>query len=163
IICVLLLCGEAFLLKRLAGNYRNTSAFPQFDLRALGQELGYITRIKTSLALTFAAILMVCMGTIWQLLPARSQVALKHDPMVLFPMGVGSWHGKPERLDKSIEQVLKADDYVLADYIKGSSKVNLLVAYYTSQAQGSGIHSPAVCLPGGGWEVSDWATSKTGL
>jgi EpsI family protein len=30
------------------------------------------------------------------------------------------------------------------------------VSYYKSQNEGSGIHSPEVCIPGGGWEVSKW-------
>jgi EpsI family protein len=31
--------------------------------------------------------------------------------------------------------------------------VNLFTAYYLKQTEGSGIHSPEVCLPVGGWEV----------
>ena len=38
-----------------------------------------------------------------------------------------------------------------------------MIAYYRSQTQGSGIHSPQVCLPSGGWEVSAWTTVDTGL
>ena len=29
--------------------------------------------------------------------------------------------------------------------------------------EGSGIHSPAICIPGGGWEVSKWETVATSL
>jgi EpsI family protein len=32
----------------------------------------------------------------------------------------------------------------------------LLVSYYASQTNGSGMHSPEVCIPAGGWEVSRW-------
>ena len=31
--------------------------------------------------------------------------------------------------------------------------MNLFAAYYDNQTEGSGIHSPEVCLPVGGWEV----------
>ena len=31
--------------------------------------------------------------------------------------------------------------------------VNFFSAWYASQTEGAGIHSPAVCLPVGGWEV----------
>ena len=34
--------------------------------------------------------------------------------------------------------------------------VDLFMAYYHSQTDGSGIHSPEVCIPAGGWEVSRW-------
>ena len=57
-----------------------------------------------------------------------------------------------------------ADDYLVADYSGGgAAPVNLLIAYYASQTNGSGIHSPEVCIPTGGWEVSGWKTFETGL
>jgi EpsI family protein len=31
--------------------------------------------------------------------------------------------------------------------------VDFFVAYYDKQTEGSGIHSPEVCLPAGGWEI----------
>ena len=33
--------------------------------------------------------------------------------------------------------------------------MNLFVAYYDNQTEGNGIHSPEVCLPVGGWEMSN--------
>ncbi len=33
--------------------------------------------------------------------------------------------------------------------------MNLFVAYYASQRKGSSPHSPRVCMPGGGWEITD--------
>ena len=62
------------------------------------------------------------------------------------------------KLDATIEQVLGADDYLLADYVApgGKAPVNLFIAFYNSTTDGTGIHSPQVCIPGGGWEVSRW-------
>ena len=88
---------------------------------------------------------------------------LQRDPLVLFPLELGEWRGERETLDQDTERVLAADDYLLANYTSGTAPVGLLVAYYKSQAQGSGIHSPAVCLPGGGWEISKWETVATSL
>ena len=36
------------------------------------------------------------------------------------------------------------------------SPVNLFISFYNSTTDGTGIHSPEVCIPGGGWEVSNW-------
>jgi EpsI family protein len=44
-----------------------------------------------------------------------------------------------------------------------SASVNLFIAYYKSQTEGSGMHSPEVCLPTGGWEVSSWTPIEIGL
>ena len=48
-----------------------------------------------------------------------------------------------------------ATDYLNASYIKAGETgyVNMFVAFYDKQTEGSGIHSPEVCLPVGGWEV----------
>jgi len=34
--------------------------------------------------------------------------------------------------------------------------VNLFISYYFSTSDGSGIHSPSICIPGSGWEVFRW-------
>jgi len=47
-------------------------------------------------------------------------------------------------------------DYIIADYAKPDSMpVNLYSAYYQSQRKGVSPHSPRVCIPGGGWQISD--------
>jgi EpsI family protein len=76
-------------------------------------------------------------------------------------MHIETWTGAPTLLDADIQRVLGADDYILADYRTGDAPapVNLFVAFYRSQTEGSGIHSPEVCIPSGGWEVSRWTQS----
>jgi EpsI family protein len=53
---------------------------------------------------------------------------------------------------------LKFQDYILADYRKAddSTPVNFYVAWYDSQRKGRSAHSPKTCIPGGGWEISDF-------
>src|SRR5262249_53507900 len=47
---------------------------------------------------------------------------------------------------------------ILANYADGKTQpVNFYVAYYASQRAGHAAHSPASCLPGGGWRMSDFA------
>jgi EpsI family protein len=54
--------------------------------------------------------------------------------------------------------VLGDDDYLSVTYASPAvaAPVDLFVAYYDRQTEGTGIHSPEVCIPSGGWEVSDW-------
>jgi EpsI family protein len=66
-------------------------------------------------------------------------------------------------LEPDIEKALGADDYLIASYKSEAAPVSVLVVYFASQAQGNSIHSPAVCLPGSGWEVSGWREVDTGL
>jgi exosortase D (VPLPA-CTERM-specific) len=73
----------------------------------------------------------------------------------LFPMFIDDWDGVRRRLDPRIEDELAADDYMLASYRHGVQEpaVELFIAYYSAQQRGRRPHSPAVCLPGGGWEI----------
>ena len=69
-----------------------------------------------------------------------------------FPMVIDQWHGKPLSMEQKIINELNLSDYIIADYKNGSNKsVNFYTAYYESQRKGESIHSPASCLPGGGW------------
>ena len=70
-------------------------------------------------------------------------------------MTLKNWHGQQSRLDAIYLDVLKLDDYVLADYIDDSQMpVNLYVAYYDSQRKGESAHSPRSCIPGGPPEIA---------
>jgi EpsI family protein len=71
-----------------------------------------------------------------------------------FPLELGGWRGKQDRMEQIYLDALKLDDYIIADY-KGEDgrSVNLYVAYYGSQSKGESAHSPRSCLPGGGWQI----------
>ena len=78
------------------------------------------------------------------------------DPFALFPLSLGGWEGSPAALAPNVEETLGADDYLSAFFrAPGEAEgVDLFVSYYASQTRGEAIHSPAVCLPGAGWEVA---------
>jgi len=58
-------------------------------------------------------------------------------------------------LDPSVERILAADDYhsALLRHPDATAPVELFIAWYRNQMTG-GVHSPEVCLPGGGWEIA---------
>ena len=77
-------------------------------------------------------------------------------PFREFPTQIGYWEGERLGLEQSVINTLDLSDYLMIDYKKGKLKrVNLYVAYYESQQKGESIHSPATCLPGGGWLFID--------
>jgi EpsI family protein len=61
---------------------------------------------------------------------------------------------RTETLEPEVERVLAADDYLSATYAApdATATVEFFTAWYSDQTNG-GIHSPEVCLPGGGWEM----------
>ncbi len=76
--------------------------------------------------------------------------------LVSFPMHIADWVGARESLDASIEKHLGLTEYVLANYRNSGGIINLYVAYYESQKKGVSPHSPKVCIPGGGWEITNF-------
>jgi len=71
-----------------------------------------------------------------------------------FPLSLGEWTARQGTLAPSILDVLGSDDYFTGSYRKKENEaVNFLVVYFNKQQDGSAIHSPQVCLPGGGWEI----------
>jgi exosortase D (VPLPA-CTERM-specific) len=93
------------------------------------------------------AVIEVAMPEQPEVPPARAQFAE-------FPLHMEDWVGSRESLEPAVIDALKLDDYLLADY-RGSDglPVNLYVAFYQSQRNGLSIHSPARCIPAGGWQI----------
>ncbi len=155
--CTLILYVEAWLLSRffLFGKPRPRYVIGM-DFEGVMGPLKKLPSLQAGRAFIAASLLIVLFGAIWQLMPAHVAPKVDRLPLGVFPLQVGDWKGQASILDADIEQVLGADDYLLADFKDGNEQVNLLMTFYRSQTDGSGIHSPEICLPGGGWEVSRW-------
>lgn len=81
-----------------------------------------------------------------------------------FPLDIGEWSGVRSAFGRDILDALDLSDYLNVDYRNGSGKnVNFYVAYYESQRKGESIHSPATCLPGGGWEYKQAGKTSISL
>jgi len=163
--CLGLLYLEAVLLQLLVYDRRPVHAMLDVDIAQLGRRLGRLGGIPSSRALVFSSVAILLAGLAWHLAPARASIAPERARLVLFPLELDNWRGRRETLELSIEKVLAADDYLLANYTDETKRTsaNLFIAYYKSQTEGSGIHSPEVCIPSGGWEVSKWEKAKTGV
>lgn len=89
----------------------------------------------------------------------REEIAPTRQPFLDFPMKVNDWSGTSFPLEARYVEVLRFDDYVLADYRQPYAvPVNFYVAYYRSQRKGQSAHSPQTCMPGGGWEITSIQT-----
>ena len=104
---------------------------------------------------TLIAALVVLIGSsvITLMLGQRAEVNLERKIFSQFPMQIGEWAGKKEKIDNASLDLLKLDDYIMADYKKSNDVVNFYVAFYEQQETGGAAHSPKTCLPGGGWRI----------
>jgi EpsI family protein len=125
--------------------------------------------IRTSVFASIAVLVALAAfsGALWELVTRwskqeeyvtnRVEIIPERLRFVAFPGNLGQWQGRPSLLEPQIEHALGLEDYILSDYNKSrSGAVNLYVAYYASQRKGSSIHSPIVCIPGGGWQIVDF-------
>ena len=83
-------------------------------------------------------------------------------PLERFPVTVNQWRMTGEsRLSDDVQEVLKATDVLLREYVNPQGEEVTLYIGYHDGGKGSGeIHSPKHCLPGGGWlELSSGRTS----
>ena len=160
LVAVIMLLGEMWLLARISGRRGRLGDLLQIEKlwpqktehSGAAWRLGAPTLVATCLLVVGAAGMMA--------LPARSEIVPQHTSYELFPLQVGEWRGAPLALEQKYIDVLQFTDYVLANYARDSDRtpVNFYVAYYGSQRKGASIHSPASCIPGGGWEITDLRT-----
>jgi exosortase D (VPLPA-CTERM-specific) len=158
-VCISLLCLLVILLQVIARKRMPFSEALDLDLQGLPNKIIQLTRVTFSKPLLAAVLMLLVAAGASSILFQRLSVHPQRTEFAQFPMKIGDWTGKPSYLDFETERVLAADDYLMADFVlesKSLMPVNLLISYYQSQTEGSGIHSPEVCIPGGGWEVSRW-------
>jgi exosortase D (VPLPA-CTERM-specific) len=166
VVCIAVLFLLAIALQRLSG--KREPIAEALDL----QFNGLVARAKTArnkgsvpwLATLAVLTSLAAVGSLS--IFERSTVYPDRKDFSQFPAELAGWQGTRAFLNFDVERILGADDYLMSDFTRATPKretVNLLISYYRSQTEGSGIHSPEVCIPAGGWEVSRWASAPVKL
>jgi exosortase D (VPLPA-CTERM-specific) len=130
------------------------------DTSGLGTQAMRLRLVQPSRALAVSAFLSLGLAAGWQAVPERPPVTVDRDPFGVFPSRLGDWTASPmPPLDPNVERILAADDYYSALLSRpgAGAPVELFMAWYRDQMTG-GVHSPEVCLPGGGWEIAQLET-----
>ncbi len=155
IITVFLLFGLAVILQRTTKSPMTLAETIDLDFEGFGGIAARIFNIRASSGVIVATLLTAAISAAWLYSPSAGRVVADREPFVLFPRQIEGWSGSTALIEPSVEAVLAADDYLNATYsnIAEDRYVSLFVAYYQDQTSGSGIHSPEVCLPVGGWEI----------
>ena len=153
--CISILFGMAVALQRLTPHPLPLSQAIDLDTDGFGPILARVFAIRGTTALALTAALTLAVSLAWVTQRPPETVAIARDPFALFPRQIGDWSGSTALLDVDIERVLAASDYLNATYAAPGEggAVNMFVAFYDRQTDGTGIHSPEVCLPVGGWEI----------
>jgi exosortase D (VPLPA-CTERM-specific) len=153
--CIGILFLMTIALQRLTPNPLPLNQAIDLDSDGLGTQAIRIFGIKPTRGIITATLLTLAVSATFVLAPANERILPDRDNFNLFPRNIAEWSGTYQPFGKAIEDALGADDYINMRYQNQSEKhyVSLFSAYYKEQTKGSGIHSPEVCLPGGGWEI----------
>ena len=151
--CTTLLAAEIYLLVMISGRmFFDAFRFPKISAsgrcgpNSASFDLGPVA----------ACLIVLCVGGLAVFsISGRSEVIQARARFVEFPARIGEWQAYPSSLDRETAKKLALDDYILSDYSEPDGQtVNLYVAYYASQRKGESPHSPIVCIPGGGWAIT---------
>jgi len=106
-----------------------------------------------------AVILLTTTLAISHTVDFREKIPLKKN-LNQFPLKVGEWTSDRHlSMAQYFIDTLDLSEYVIINFHNpADKKVNFYVAYYESQRKGESIHSPATCLPGGGWSFNQSGT-----
>ena len=153
--CIGVLFLMAIALQRLTPNPLPLRDVIDLDFDGLGGEAAKVTMLAPARAMAVAALVTLAVSAAFLAVPSKQAVIVDRDSFNLFPRTVGEWSGSFHALEPEVVVSLGADDYINATYQTpgAAASVNFFAAFYENQTEGSGIHSPEVCLPVGGWEV----------
>jgi exosortase D (VPLPA-CTERM-specific) len=153
--CIGILFLMAIALQRMTRDPKPLSETIDLDTQGFAAQLARLPAIAPSRGMAAAGLMAAAVSAALLFLPAPDRVAPGRDPFSLFPRTLSDWSGSASLLDPATERTLGADDYLNITYIApgATTYVNFFSAFYENQSDGSGIHSPEVCLPAGGWEV----------
>lgn len=154
--CIGILFGLAILMQRFSANPRPLADTIDLDFEGMGQELKRVFSIVPSAALATAAALSLSTAAYWLFVPPATIMYPARESFATFPNEIAGQRGVTSVLDPGIEKVLDASDYMslALPSVGGAPPTSLFIAYYASLTEGTGVHSPEVCLPGGGWEIA---------
>ncbi len=160
--CVGILFVMAIALQRLTPSPLPLSEAIDLDFQGFGGILSRILDIRPARAIIAAALLTLAVTLAFVTVSQPTPEPVARDSFALFPRTLGDWQGTQFRLDADVERVLGADDYINASYVAPGQTlpVSVFSAFYHKQTEGSGIHSPEVCLPVGGWEIFTFGTHQ---
>lgn len=158
-VCIGILLAEIWMLTRVGADRRPFGVVFGLDLAGSNRRDAGGGRVRPLSRPFVAAVgLVVLSAVLLGSVQERAEDIPQRETFPSFPMALGSWRGQSATLDDDSLKALKLTDYILADFSRGHEPaINFYVAYYDSQRKGVSPHSPTVCIPGGGWQVTDSA------
>jgi exosortase D (VPLPA-CTERM-specific) len=159
---VFMACFGVLFIEMAVLNKIGSDQKPLFEIFGLSQESALdsstcsIKERPISYPLIASVIALILSVILVSSIEKREEIIPKRAVFPGFPTQIAEWEGEQSKMEDNVTQYLGLTDYILANYKNDKSQtVNFYAAYYESQRKGVSPHSPRVCIPGGGWQISD--------
>jgi exosortase D (VPLPA-CTERM-specific) len=155
--CLGILLGEMWLLNRFSKVPLSFAQAFKLPSDPVVSDEGLIPEKREIPKPFIACICLILLSyIIIQSIDTREEIIPAREKFVNFPLYFEGWSGQQENLEPIVYNKLGLTDYILNNYKADSTPpLNFYVAYYESQRKGISPHSPRVCVPGGGWSITD--------
>lgn len=156
-IAILFVLSHLLSLASSRGNRKENGAGIDLDFEGILPAARTLRPMSEKTVLVLTLLSLLSLSSI-HFVKTEQVTTIPRDSFNTFPSSIENWRGTRSYLEPEIELALGADDYLNinlrnTEVNQAGTTVNLFVAFYEQQIEGSGIHSPEVCLPSGGWEI----------
>ncbi len=159
--CVVILFIEMYLLGFIGSSKYRGFNIVNLDLPPLRQDKSDAKYRKVSSPFIVASVIVFISTIATISISNRADAFPSRSALASFPLELGMWRGEHGEFKESIISALKFTDYLMADFTREpADNVNVYVAYYENQRKGNSPHSPRVCIPGGGWQITEFARKQ---
>lgn len=158
LICMVLLFMEMWLLSRLSGRKVAFNELVMIPSEWSGNTKQASPDVIFNKSIFLLLLLLFSTAIASNYIQGREDIIPVRKAFLNFPLHLGKWQGRNDYLSQYYLNELKLTDYVIINYAQpeSGSSVNFYSAYYQSQRKGVSVHSPKGCIPGDGWQISQF-------
>ena len=129
------------------------------DMPPLTDLTRMVKALRPNAPLAAAVGVLLAAAVLSQTLSKPPMLIPEREKLLNFPMRVGAFEGRESFIDQIYLDELHLSDYLMSSFRRPAdpAPVEVWIAYYDSQVKGAFVHSPQACLPGGGWQVVNFA------
>ncbi|MBK7167686.1 MAG: VPLPA-CTERM-specific exosortase XrtD [Gammaproteobacteria bacterium] len=157
--CLVILFAEIWLLARIGADRGKL-----FEVFGLERRVKLPPATATPRLMPLLCCLYLSLGVVvaGNAIERRNEVVPARSPLMFFPGTLEDWSGVSYPLEPEVLDSLKLSEYLMVDYssVDSAAPVNVYMGWYESQRMGAAPHSPRVCIPGGGWEITEFSPAE---
>ncbi len=158
LLCMALLFVEMWLFSRLSGKKVAFNELVLIPSEWSGNTKLPNPEVKYNKLMVLLLLVLVSSAIASNFIQEREDIIPARKVFLNFPLQLGEWLGRNDYLDQKYLDELKLTDYTIINYTQPGSGtgINFYSAYYQAQRRGVAVHSPRACMPGDGWQITDF-------